>query len=139
MTTSQKPSFLTEVLTGDPIPIGTLSYFRTQLKYQLHDVVLREFVLQEDKAGLTQADLARRIHRKPSQVSKLLGAPGNWTFNTASDLLLGMKAQPVISVMSLEDRIAGHLENWGDSNDSVSFEKLEEMPVVSLDATDDNG
>jgi len=130
---------LTEVLEGNPIPIGTLSYFRTQLRYQLHEVVLREFLLQEDKADLTQADLARRIHRKPSQVSKLLGAPGNWTFNTASDLLLGMKAQPLISVISLEDRIADHLEKWGDSDDSVSPEKLEEMPVESLNAADDNG
>ncbi len=139
MTISQKPSFLTEILEGDRIPIGKLSYFRTQLRYDLHEVVLREFLRQEDKGELTQADLARRIHRKPSQVSKLLGAPGNWTVNTVSDLLLGMKAQPVITVISLEDRIAEDLEEWGDSENRVSLEKLRQMPVVSSEAADNNG
>ena len=137
MTTFQKPSFLTEILNGDPIPVGKLSYFRTQLRYDLHEVVLREFLRQEDKIGLTQADLARRIHRKASQVSKLLGAPGNWTINTVSDLLLGMKAQPVVAALSLEDRIAGYLETWGDSENIVSPEAHEQMPVVSDDAADD--
>jgi hypothetical protein len=136
MITSQKPSFLTEILEGDPIPAGKLSYFRTQLRYDLHEAILREFLRQEDSVGLTQADLARRIHRKASQVSKLLGAPGNWTINTVSDLLLGMKAQPVIAVVSLEDRIAGHLEQMGDSDNIVSPETLEQMPIVTDTATD---
>jgi len=139
MTMSQKPSFLTEILEGDVIPVGKLAYFRTQLRYDLHEVVVREFLHQQDKGELTQADLARRIHRKPSQVSKLLGAPGNWTINTVSDLLLGMKTQPLITVISLEDRIADHLEEWGDSENRVSLEKLKQMPVVSSEAADDNG
>jgi hypothetical protein len=138
MTTSQKPSFLTEVLEGDVIPVGKLSYFRTQLRYDFHEAVLREFLRQEDKGELTQADLARRIHRKRSQVSKLLGAPGNWTLNTVSDLLLGMKTQPQIGIISLEDRIAGHLEQWGDSDNIVSPDTLDQMPIVS-DPAADNG
>jgi hypothetical protein len=136
MTTSQKSSFLTEVLEGTPIPVGVLAYFRAQLRYSFHDLVLREFLRQEDKEGFTQADLARRIHRKPSQVSKLLGAPGNWTFNTVSDLLLGMKALPDVSIMSLEERTA---LDWGDSEDSVSLDKLEKMPAVSDRVADENG
>jgi hypothetical protein len=136
MTTSQKPSFLTEILEGVEIPVGRLSYFRTQLRYDLHEVVLREFLRQEDKGEITQADLARRIHRKPSQISKLLGAPGNWTINTVSDLLLGMKVQPVVTALSLEDRVSGYLETWGDSDNIVSPETLKQEPVVSENATD---
>jgi hypothetical protein len=120
---------LTEILEGKPIPVGKMSYFRTQLRYDLHDAVLREFLRQEDKGQINQADLARRIHRKPSQISKLLGAPGNWTINTVSDLLLGMKAQPVISVMSIEDRIAEHLEDSGDSDNVMSPESRKQMPA----------
>ena len=137
MTTSQKPSFLTDILEGKPIPLGQLSYFRTQLRYDLHEIVLREFLRQEDTVGLTQADLARRIHRKAPQVSKLLGAPGNWTINTVSDLLLGMKAQPILSVLPLEERIAGYLETWGDSENPESSETREHAPVVS-DSSADN-
>lgn len=138
MTTSQKPSFLTDILEGKPIPFGQLSYFRTQLRYDLHEIVLREFLRQEDTVGLTQAELARRIHRKASQLSKLLGAPGNWTINTVSDLLLGMKTQPVVSVISLEDRIAGYSETWGDIDNIISPESREHDPIIS-DPASDNG
>jgi hypothetical protein len=102
MTTSRTRSFLTEVVEGEPIPIGKLEYFRARLQSRLHQLVLAEFLRQEDR-GLHQAELARRIGRKPEVVNRLLGAPGNWTLNTVSDLLLGMGAEPNIAVLHLTD------------------------------------
>jgi hypothetical protein len=130
MTTSRASSFLTEILSGQPIPVRKLAYFRAQLRYELHRLVLDEFLKQKDQQEITKADLARRLGRKPSWISRSLGAPGNWTIDTVSDLLLGMKAQPVFSVLPIKDRLAEeHEESFGDSSNSVSAEALEEMPV----------
>ncbi|MEC7593676.1 MAG: hypothetical protein VYA64_09600, partial [Pseudomonadota bacterium] len=42
------------------------------------------------KSGLTQAELARRMGRRPEVVSRMLGAPGNWRLDTVSDLLFAI-------------------------------------------------
>jgi hypothetical protein len=103
MSTSRTQSFLTDIIDGDkPIPVGTIEYFKARLQSRLHQLVLAEFLRQEDK-GLHQAELARRIGRKPEVINRLLGAPGNWTLNTVSDLLLGMCAELEIKITHLED------------------------------------
>jgi hypothetical protein len=102
MTTSQTQSFLTEILRGERISVGKLEYFRARLQSRLHQLVLAEFLRQEDR-GLHQAELARRIGRKPEVVNRLLGAPGNWTLNTVSDLLLGMGVEPKLSIEHLRN------------------------------------
>ena len=105
MTTSQTQLFLTEILEGKPIPVGKLEYFRERLRSRLHQLVLREWISREDR-GLSQAELARRIGKKPEVVNRLLGAPGNWTLNTVSDLLLGMASELDFTVALLTDKIA---------------------------------
>jgi hypothetical protein len=105
MTTSQTQSFLTEILEGERIPVGKLEYFRARLQSRLHQLVLAEFLRQEDR-GLHQAELARRIGRKPEVVNRLLGAPGNWTLNTVSDLLLGMGVEPELAIEHLRNMVA---------------------------------
>jgi len=118
MATSQTPSFLTEILEGNPIPSGKLEYFRSRLQSRLHQLVLDEYIRQEDK-GLNQAGLARRIGRKPEVVNRLLGAPGNWTLKTVSDLLLGMGAEPDFIIERLKD-----IADRGAANNLLSGVKI---------------
>lgn len=93
MTTSQKTSFLSEIETGVPIPAGKRAYFGARTRNQLYNLVLRKFQEQEADSGLTRADLARRIGRRPEVITRLLSTPGNWTLDTASDLLLGIAGE----------------------------------------------
>ena len=105
MNTSQKNNFLSEVLNGDRIPLGTLSYFRERFRDRLYDLVLDEFFKQEEETGLTRADVARRIGRRPEQITRWFGAPGNWTLETVSDLLLAIaKSEPGMWLLPLEGR-----------------------------------
>jgi hypothetical protein len=85
--TFQTLELFEEVVHGDPIPVAKLNYFRTRLRLQLHDLIVRRFQQQET---MRKADLARRIHRAPEAINRLLGSPGNWTLDTVSDLLIGM-------------------------------------------------
>jgi hypothetical protein len=50
-------------------------------------------------SGLSQADLARRLGKRPDVVCRLLGGPGNWTLDTMSDLLFAISgAAPTFNV-----------------------------------------
>ena len=105
MNTSQKKPFLSEVVSGEKIPLGTLSYFRERFRDRLYDLVMEEFLKQDAKNGLTRAEVARRIGRRPEQITRWFSAPGNWTLETVSDLLLAVaKSEPGVKLLSLEGR-----------------------------------
>jgi hypothetical protein len=102
MTTYPPTPFLFEVLNKEGvIPLGDLAYFRGRLSNRIHELVLSEFAEQERKNKTSRADLARRIGRKPEQITRWLGSPGNWTLDTISDLLLGMGLELGLSIKSL--------------------------------------
>lgn len=96
MTTSGKNTYLQEIVSGEPIPKGKLAYFRGRLKYRLYNLVIEKFADMEKSQGLTKAELARRIGCKPEQITRRLGAPGNWTLDTVSDLLLGIAGEELV-------------------------------------------
>lgn len=50
---------------------------------RMFDIVHAEF----KRSGISQAELAARMRKDPGQLNRLLGAPGNWTQDTSSDLL----------------------------------------------------
>jgi hypothetical protein len=94
---------LSEILDQtSQIPVGKLAYFRERFRNALHQMVLKEF-LKKNADGLTRADLARRIGRRPEQITRWLGAPGNWTIDTVSDLMLAMGQEPRCTPGRLDD------------------------------------
>jgi hypothetical protein len=109
MTTSQQTFTLSKPVGDDPVPAGTLGYFRARNKQKVYGLVLKEF----KKSGLSQADLARRLRKAPEVVCRLLGSPGNWTLDTVSDFLFAISAaEPKYDLMypldkSLPQRHAG--------------------------------
>jgi hypothetical protein len=86
MTTYQETSISSKLTSGDPLSVGVLGYFRERQRLRLYELVMREFL----RTGITKAELARRMGRKPEQITRWLGAPGNWTLDTISDLLLAI-------------------------------------------------
>lgn len=90
MTSSQQTAFLSEILSGGPIPVAKLAYFRERYRNRIYDFIVSKFLEESNAGRLTKAQLARRIHHRPEVITRLLGAPGNWTMDTVSDLLLGI-------------------------------------------------
>lgn len=96
MITSPNQSFLAEIKSDRPLSVGALAYLEGRLAYRLYDFVMRKFEEAEAERGLTQADLARRIRKRPEVVSRLLSTPGNWTIGTVSSLLAGISAEEFV-------------------------------------------
>jgi hypothetical protein len=95
MNTSPQTSMLSNPFGDEPVPEGTLAYFRGRSRSRIYESVLREFL----RSGISQATLARRMGKRAEQINRLLGAPGNWTLDTVSDLLFAISgAEPVYGV-----------------------------------------
>lgn len=102
MSTSAKPHFLSEILEGKPIPKGKLAFFQERFRDHLYELVVSEFLKREQTGALTKAAVAQRLGKDPSQITRWLGAPGNWELDTVSDLLLAIaQAEPAISLTPL--------------------------------------
>ena len=53
--------------------------------------------------GWTQKRVAEAIGRDPAWVSRNLRAPGNWTLQTAGELVQGLRGEAQVIVAALED------------------------------------
>lgn len=94
------PTSLKEQLTSitsledTPITPELLGYFDGASRDEAHDQILATFAELAQKRGITRAFLARRIGKSPEQITRLLGAPGNWTLETYAHLALAMGFKP---------------------------------------------
>jgi hypothetical protein len=105
MNTSQT-GFLSEILAAGKIPKAKLAYFRERLRNRIHQFILHEFMARQQQ-GLTQADVARILDRRPEQINRWLGSPGNWELDTLSDLMLAIsKAELDFKAEPLKGRAA---------------------------------
>ncbi len=99
MTSFQRENFWSDIADIEArIPEGKREYLRERLRNELYDFVLGKFLEQRNERGLTKAQLARRIGYDPAQLNRLLGAPGNWTLSTVSDLLAGIAGETLVPV-----------------------------------------
>ncbi len=80
---------------SEKVPVGTLVYMRTRLRRRFHSLILKEFV----ESGLSQADLARRLGKKPELICRWLAAPANFRLGTLSDLLFAIKGGEIVDEM----------------------------------------
>ena len=77
-------------------------YFSERLKNKIHQAVLAKF-LEQEKAGMVNAEIiANRLGKTPEEIKNMLGAPGDWTLDTISDLLYAMGCELDLEVTSIE-------------------------------------
>lgn len=101
------------------ISAGHRAYFRARFRNRLHAAVLSCFMDASCQDGLTKATISRRLGKRPEQITRWLGAPGNWTLDSISDLLLAMNCELNVATNSLCDRPASNAaHSWvmGDAS-----------------------
>ena len=87
---------------AEPLSVADIAYFRERLRNRVHDAVLSFFLAQSKDTGISKALVAKRLGKRPEQITRYLASPGNWTLDTVSDLLLALNAEPEISVSPLD-------------------------------------
>jgi hypothetical protein len=126
MTISQT-GFLSEILTGGKIPQAKLAYFRERLRNRIHQFILHEFIARQQE-GLTQAEVARVLDRRPEQINRWLGNPGNWELDSISDLMLAIsKSELDFKAEPLEGRAARNYRS-PQSDDKPSTSPPRKLP-----------
>lgn len=90
MTSSQRTSFVSEITGDEELSEGISAYFEEHLINRIHSEFLRVFMELESNQKFTRSQLAKRTGKDRSQISRLIGAPGNWTFATVARLFLAM-------------------------------------------------
>jgi predicted polyphosphate/ATP-dependent NAD kinase len=96
------------------------------LRLHLHELIVGKFYQQE---SMTQRDLANRIGKTPDVVNRLLGAPGNWTLDTVSDLLIAMAAVPAIDIDDVETLLARKSD---EKEIAEMLDKRQKQPAVII-------
>lgn len=71
---------------GEKVSSAVLTFFGQRLRNDLHQVVLEAF----RKSDISQTELATRLNKDKGQISRLLGAPGNWTIDTFATMLFAI-------------------------------------------------
>ena len=75
---------------------GTRAYFQERLRGRLYDLVMDQVEKYRERGG-TRADLAKRVGKRPEQITRWLSGPGNLTLDTLSDLLLGLSGAELVA------------------------------------------
>ena len=89
MITSKKMS-LEQMISNDTISPSLLTYFSERTMNRVHSFILKCYLEEQTKNGLNKAKLAKKLGKKPEQITRWLETPSNLTLSTLSTLLVGM-------------------------------------------------
>jgi DNA-binding phage protein len=118
----QPTSYLSEILSGDKIPVGKRAYFQERLKNTFYQIIVQIFQKKEAAGEITRSGLAKRIGKRPEQITRLLGASGNMRLDTVSDLLLGLGYEADIKPVELREINRNFKQpEWLESNNKSEY------------------
>jgi len=101
MTTYPKTLLTDAIYSEKPLRPFQISYFGERYRNRLHAEILKLFQKVSEERGFTKADLSRRLNKRPEQVTRWLSAPGNWTLDTVSEIMLAMGYEPLVGSQAL--------------------------------------
>jgi hypothetical protein len=140
MTISQTMS-LKSVISGEDVQLAPaqLAYFNARAEAQAHSILLRLFVDLSRDGKVTKASLARRLGKSPEQITRWLGAPGNFTLKSFSSLLACMGYEPTFGARPLNSLpranfhhpLAPYQEDDRPVRNSGAYARIEDVEMMT--------
>lgn len=105
MTTLATQDCPPEKKEGEVIPANIRGYFQQRTYSRTHQLLLELLSSEEDRDCLfSKRALAKRIEKRPEQITRWLSYPGNLTLDTISDLALGLGFEVIVSARDISGR-----------------------------------
>lgn len=116
MTTLAKHDFHSDLQQDGTIPVALRSYFAQRLLNRVHQELLTLIRRMEaNDSEFSKRKLAKRLDKKPEQLSRWLSYPSNMTLETVSDLFIGMCCELELTVKFIssepKEQFAKNYEN----------------------------
>ena len=80
------------------------SYFEQRFRNKIYETVVRALEDECKTQHWKRKDLAERVGRKESQISRCLSVPSNWTLDTVSNLLFSIDSELDFRVTKFKDK-----------------------------------
>ncbi|WP_171102856.1 helix-turn-helix transcriptional regulator [Ruegeria sp. HKCCD7255] len=127
MTSSLKRRSLSKPERGVAINNYDLGFVRGRNKNKAHSLILEIF----RDSGLTKAELARMLGKKPEQITRWLAGPGNLTLDTLSELIFATKGE--FFEVKCVDELARGKSNKSSPEWLVEVEELTNWQTIKVD------
>jgi hypothetical protein len=88
-----------------------LAFLEGLAQNRAHAVVLKVLEPLSHDGSITRAQIAKRLSRSPSQITRWLGSPGNWTLQTLAILLGALGHIPEISSRPIDAPLRKNYRN----------------------------
>lgn len=131
MTISQTQ--LDQELSEPEIKKFWLGYFQENFREAIHQDLLERYQYLRDTRGLSRSDLAKKIGRRPEQVTRWLSSPTNLEVDSISDMGLGLGVIPKLSFLPVESLFVAATPNQG--NQISDFVGASNAPSKASSAT----
>ena len=103
MSFSQEPFRANTLNPNEPIGEEDLAYFRQRMKNHAFQEIMRLFVECAEKNSLTKSNIASKLGKDKSQISRMFACPTNWTIDTLSDLSLALGYEASVIFENLDE------------------------------------
>ena len=100
-------SQLMNAISNEEIQPFWVAYFREHFRGLVHDQLLETFEVWKCQ-GNNRATLAKKLGRRPEQITRWLAAPSNCEIDTVSDIALAMGCMPKVTLESVDKQPALH-------------------------------
>lgn len=115
-------------------------FLRAYLRENLHGEVNNSLLSAFRKSRATKADMARKIGRKPEQITRWLSSPCNLNLDTLSDLALSMGYIPRVTMEPIEayrpNTYALYMTSYSGSHSRITLLLSKTQSDVNSDSAD---
>ncbi len=118
-----------------------IRFYRRLRRNRVFSELLAYYAKIAEENGIRKSDIATRLGKQPSQITRWFAEPVNLTLDTISDLLLAMNAELVFGVVpASSDRYTAEdfmqeFKDWAENQEDITVSaQFDDLPIFITSA-----